>query len=1012
MLQAMRIAAGYVEEAQLSLVPQIIRRRRQRRQRSRPGPRLFGGIAFVAMLLGGLVVGVAGIAWFGVATYTDITRVIPENPQAMQFVGASDQPTELLDREGRHILYSVTNPGSETMNWVGLGELPPHVWQATVAIQDANFFNRPAFVVPDLVSALYDTFVFGKLNVNDPILLYLARHILVPLNEMPLDHPDRIHTDAILIMELRRRFTRDELLSWFLNGALYGNGAYGIETAARLYLNKSAAELTLTESALLAGIPGNPSVNPFDQPDGAFNRQEVVLDAMVAHELIVPDVADRARVRLNVARALAPSDVVAPHFALAARRQAEAVLNEAGYDGARLVAGGGLKITTALDLDLQYQTECALRTQVTRLGGVDPSFIYSTAIGETCQSASLLPALPFDQIGVPQNVNNGAAVVMRPDTGEILAYVGSVDYWDVPNGGPLDSVELSYEPGSMIRPYVYLTALAQGYTTSTMVLDVQQEFPQSTGIVYESVNQSGAYRGPISLREALVLDLTPPAVQVMNWVGVNDVIRTAHSMGLNSLQQDASGYEISLAAEGGDTTLADLTYSFGVLANNGQMVGMPVSVTQERPGYRTLDPVMILQIEDGDGNLLWQYTPRVRDTLAPELAYLLNNMMGDRELRAQLLGADNPLEIGRPSAVHAGLSSDRQDSWTVGYTPDFTVGVWMGNANRLPTQLQDAFSGPAPVWNAVMKYAHARDSLPVADWTRPAMIVEQPVCEISGLLPTEYCPAKIEVFAQGTQPVQVDNYYQMVEVNSSNGRRATAATPRNLVGQRVYFNYPEAAREWADSQGIRSAPVEYDTIAPPPFGPVAILEPEPLAYVSNVVEVRGNATLPGFEYFQLTYGAGLNPTNWTQIGERIYTPSRGGVLGVWDTSALDGLYSLRLTVVTGDQEVQESVIQVTLDNTPPEVQISIPEDGTEVIVTGTNPVMDVAVTYRDNVGVTEVIYYLDGEPLVSAIEPPFGASIVLQSLGQHSLWAEAFDAAGNSALSERIAFTVRRGSGQ
>jgi len=195
---------------------------------------------------------------------------------------------------------------------------------------------------------------------------------------------------------------------------------------------------------------------------------------------------------------------------------------------------------------------------------------------------------------------------------------------------------------------------------------------------------------------------------------------------------------------------------------------------------------------------------------------------------------------------------------------------------------------------------------------------------------------------------------------------------------------------------------------PPILGPVAILEPDPLAYVRGTVDVRGNATLPDFEYYQLAYGAGLNPTDWTQIGERVYVPARGALLGRWNAAGLEGLYSLRLTVVAADQAVQESIIQVTVDNTPPQVSVTAPENGAEIRVSGLNPVLELAVTYSDNVGVTQVVYYFDGEPVVTAGEAPFAATMVLEALGTHSLWAEAFDAAGNSALSERVTFTVRR----
>jgi len=994
----------------LSSVSQIIRRRQRRRRESRPGPALIGGIGGLAVFISVIAVSVGVATAAGVAGYFGAASVIPADPQAARPTAVgSGEPTLLLDRDARHILFRVTDPLNGEVPWVALADLPPYVGQAAVAIEDGDYFARPGFSVGGLADALFAA-VTGGQAPRDPILLYLIRHAVLPLSQMPADHPDRPLTEAVLLLELRRRFSREDLLAWYLNTAFYGNGAYGIEAAARVYLGKGAAELTLGEAALLAGIPASPSVNPFDQPQTAHRRQEVVLDAMVAYGFIGPEEADSAGAAIDVTRPVAPADVVAPHFALLARRQAESLLNEAGYDGARLMAGGGLRVTTSLDLDLQYQTECVLRTQVARLGGIDPTFVYTTAIGEPCTAADLLPALDRADVGVPHLLSNGAVVVLRPETGEVLAYVGSVDYWNTEIGGAVDSAAADYPPGSLIRPYIYLTAFSQGYPPSTMTLDVLQTFQQGTAGDYAAISPDGSYRGPVSLREAAVIDAAPPAAQVMNWVGVAEVIRTAHRMGLNSLQSGVAAYDLSLSARGGDVTLADLTFSFGVFANGGRMIGVPVPRASERPGFRALDPVAVLRIEDAAGNTLWEYQPAARDTLDPALAYLVNHVLGDRELRVRTFGANNVFDVGRPAAIYAGGDADGTSQWAVGYTPQLVVGVWLGNTNRTPTTRLTAQNGPVPVWNAVLRYALQRDGLPVADWTRPPSIVEGQVCAVSGLLPNGICPVVTEVFYEGTQPIQQDTYYVRVEVNRENGRRATASTPPDLVEQRVYFRYPPEAQAWAAAQGIPSEPQEFDTIAPAAvFGPVAILSPAPLSYVGGTVEVRGNASLPRFQYYQLAYGQGLNPAAWLQIGQPVFTPARGALLGTWDTTGLNGLYSLRLQAVTADQTIEESVIQVTVDNTPPEVAISAPEEGFEVRVTAPNPLLDAAVTYRDNVGVTQVVYLLDGQPLVTVTTAPFVATIPLTTLGEHVLIAEASDAAGNTAASPPVTFTVRRG---
>lgn len=994
----------------MSSVPQIIRRRRSRR-RAGSAPVLVGGLGVMAVLLVGLLVILGSALAVGAVGYFGVAAVIPTAPQAVVAMGAGSPPTLLLDREGRLILHTVASPTDGDTPWINLADVPEYVWQAALAVTDGAFFDRPGFSPQALIGGLSDALVLGEMSLNDPVLLYLARNVLVPLHDMPLSHPDRLLTDTILMLEMRRRFTREDLLAWYLNTALYGNGAYGIEAAARLYLGKSAAALSLAEAALLAGVPASPAVNPFDQPDAAHRRQLDVLDTMGAYGLVEAEQAQTARVRLSVTRPIAPTDVVAPHYALVARRQAEMVLDEAGFDGPRLVAGGGLRITTALDLDLQYQAECALRTQVTRLSGVDPSFVYATSIGDPCRAAELLPDLASQDVGVPHDVDNGAVVIVRPDTGEVVAYVGSMDYWNESIRGYVDSARQGYQPAAILRPYIYLTALAQGYTSARMTYDVPQEFEQAAGVMYAPANPAGVYRGPISLREALVLNSTTVAAQVMNWVSVPDVIQTAHLMGLNTLLDGSASYDLTLVEQGGDVRLSDLTFSFGVLANGGHMIGARVPHQDEQPGFRALDPVTVLRIEDAEGSLLWAYDPQTRDTLAPELAYLMNDMLSDHELRTEIYGSGSVYDIGRPAAVQAGGSSDGRDLWAVGYTPQYTVGVWMGNHDGAPTSRLVGENGPAAIWHALIRYAHSRDDLPVLDWQRPPGIIELPVCDISGLLPSEHCPTVNEVFAAGTQPVQQDFYWQVVAVNRQTGRRATASTPRDLVEQRRFFIYPEETSAWAAVQGIEGPPTAYDSVGQPSVvGPVAILAPEALDYVRGMVNVNGNATLPGFEYYELRFGQGLNPTNWLLIGERSNNPVRGDLLGRWDTTGLEGLYSLQLTVVLTDQTVEEVVIPVTVDNTPPEVAIASPEPGQELFVSGDNPVLEVGVTYDDNVGVTEVVFYLDGEAATTVIEPPFVGPVVITSLGEHSVWAEAFDAAGNNTLSERVSFMVRRGT--
>ncbi|MBC7225368.1 MAG: penicillin-binding protein, partial [Anaerolineae bacterium] len=398
------------------------------------------------------------------------------------------------------------------------------------------------------------------------------------------------------------------------------------------------------------------------------------------------------------------------------------------------------------------------------------------------------------------------------------------------------------QPGSSFKPFTYLTAFAQGYTPATMVMDVRTSFPNPPGLPYTPENYDRRYHGPLRLRQALACSYNIPAVWLLSKVGVMNTVHTAHRMGINTLNEDY--YGLSLTLGGGEVTLLDMTYAFSVLANGGVMIGEPVPPERQRPGYRQLDPVAILRVEDRNGNVLKEYvTPSTQEVVSPQLAYLMNDILSDNASRIPAFGVNNKLHLeDRPVAAKTGTTNDWRDAWTIGYTPQYAVGVWVGNANNEPMNHVPGSYGAAPIWQRIMQELHK--GLPVEPFVRPPGIEEKVVCAISGLLPTENCPNTVkEIFIQGTAPTAHCNVHQKFPVNRETGRLATVYTPPELVEERVYEIYPPEAADWVRENNIPQPPTLYDDAYGP--GPVdenvGIIEPKPYQYISGGVVVRGNA---------------------------------------------------------------------------------------------------------------------------------------------------------------------------
>jgi membrane carboxypeptidase/penicillin-binding protein PbpC len=450
-----------------------------------------------------------------------------------------------------------------------------------------------------------------------------------------------------------------------------------------------------------------------------------------------------------------------------------------------------------------------------------------------------------------------------------------------------------------------------------------------------------------------------------------------------------------------DFNISPLTMAeaYGIFANNGTLAGQTI-------GNSSLRSSAVLEVSSVDHSIWADWTAtQTRLLLSPQLDYIMNQVLSDETARWPSLGHPNPLEIGRPAGAKLATTLDLSGAWTVGYTPQRVAVVWMGTGSGQSASTASGSKLPilsADLWHALMQYAVR--NLPSASWDMPSGIVSAAVCDPSGMLPTQACPNVVnEIFLEGRQPVQTDTLFQTFQVNTETGLLATVFTPSELVEKRNYMVVPAEVRLWAKNAGIAAPPTAYDTFQEPAVQPdVHISSPEMFADGRAKLEIRGSAAGTNFDSYRLEYGQGLYPSGWVQIGKDSHTPVTEGLLGEWDTTGLNGLYSLRLLVVRNDQRIDQAVVQLTLDNTPPQVAITYPQAG-QTISAAQEPQVALQAQASDPF-LTKVDFYIDDVLVGESSVAPFGV-VWTAKTGRHTLKVVANDQAGNTT--ETVAnFTV------
>lgn len=646
--------------------------------------------------------------------------------------------TKILDRNGS-VLYDIYADQKRTP--VKIDVIPQDLKEATVAIEDKNFYKHEGFDPWGMLRGVSRIFTRGYAQGGSTLTQQLVKNVLLT----PERSIFRKVREFILAIQIERRYSKDEILQMYLNEAPYGGTAWGVEAASETYFGKSVSDLDLIESAILAGLPQRPSYySPYSAyPEAYKERTEQVLRRMREDNYISEDDEEKAIEDLDEIKFQEKgANFKAPHFV----QYVQSILED--RYGQRIVEQGGLKVTTTLDIDLQEKAQNIVKDEIEKVKNL--------------------------------KISNGAAVVLNPQTGEILAMVGSRGFNDPDIDGQVNVTLSLRQPGSAIKPITYVTAFKKSYTPATLLMDTPTEFPGGEGQPpYKPVNYDGKFRGPIQVRYALANSVNIPAVKMLAMVGIKDTLQTAYDLGINSLeptQSTLSKVGLSLTLGGGEVRLLELTGAYSAFMN---------------AGYK-IEPTSILKVEDSDGKVLEEVKPdKGRRILTPEQAYLIADILSDNDARSSVFGTNSLLNIpGRQVAVKTGTTNLKKDNWTIGGNSQGVVGVWVGNNdNSEMLEVASGITGASPIWRKII--LEVLNGKPNITFEVPGGIVTAAVDTVSGYAAHDGYPSRIERFIVGTEPI-ADPVHVKLKVCKSDGKLATPSDISNgNYDEKEYFVFKE-----------------------------------------------------------------------------------------------------------------------------------------------------------------------------------------------------------------------------
>jgi penicillin-binding protein 1C len=672
----------------------------------------FFATSLLIVLIGGLFLTGALFAWYA--------KDLPSPTRVRRSDGLS---TIIYDRNSEPI-YDIFRDQNRIP--VEFNEIPQILKDATVSIEDKDFYKHEGFSFKGIIRSFLNIILYHRIEGGGSTLTQqLVKNVLLT-NEQTL--PRKIK-EFMLAVQIERKYTKDEILQMYLNEAPYGSTTYGIEAAAQYYFNKKAKDLSPMESIVLAGFPQSPSrYSPFTGDANAYQwRATQVLrrlreDGKISREQEEQFNKDLFTMQFPGGK----GKFKAPHFVNYVKEELVKLFDQ------KTVEEGGLRVTTTLDLKLQEKVEQIVKEEVDKIKNL--------------------------------KVGNGAALVLNPNSGEILVMVGSKDYNASDSAGAKFNVVTQglRQPGSALKPITYAQAFKEGYTPTSIIMDVETKFPGGgTEKEYAPKNYDLKWHGPTQIRYALGNSFNMPAVKTVALVGVSDMLSLAYDMGLSTLEptkENMSRFGLAVTLGGGEVRLIELTEAYGVFATGG--------IKQ--------DAVSILKVTDSKGHTLYEYKGTAgKRVLSEEISYLITNILSDNKARVIEFGENSYLNMGgKPIFVKTGTTDDKRDNWTFGGSRSRVVGVWVGNNDNsaMNPSLASGLTGAAPIWNRIIKEA-IKDA-PAEPFKRPDNVIEMDIDAFGGGLPRPEFPTRKEIFIKGTEPTSISSIYKKIKISKANGKIA------------------------------------------------------------------------------------------------------------------------------------------------------------------------------------------------------------------------------------------------
>ena len=660
-------------------------------------------------------------------------------PTPAKVVRRDGYSSKVYDRNGK-ALYDIYSDAKREP--VAAADIPDYLKKATVAVEDKSFYTHKGIDFLTPLRIIKNVFYFKKVTGGSTLTQQLTRNVLLT-TERSLTRKIK---ELILSIQIDAKYSKDEILLMYLNEAPYGGASWGVGPAAQQYFGKLVKDLNLAECAILAGMPQLPSVySPYSKtPTAYINRTKHVLDRMVEDGYISKDLAAETMEQVKSYKfSDKNSTTKAPHFVFWIK---DLLAEKYGED---VVEGGGLKITTTLDLDMQEEAE--------------------KIVSEEIDKAEKL------------EISNGAALILDPANGQVLSMVGSRGYFSDKTDGNFNmTTQALRQPGSAIKPITYLAGLKKGVTAATMIMDTPVTFQIAGQKDYSPHNYNGKFNGPISFRNALGNSINTTAVKILATVGVENMLKLSYDMGLSTLEptkENLSKFGFAVTLGGAEVKMIDLASAYTAFANGGT----------------SMKPIGILKVEDRNGRVLEEYkVPDGKKVMTPQEAFIISDILSDNSARELTSGPVNGLHIyNDKGAVKTGTTNDKKDNWAIGWTPNLLSVVWVGNNNNKEMgKIASGVSGATPIWKRIMV-----TSLPKRDkveFSVPSGIVSLDVDKVSGYLAHDNFPAKKEYFIDGTQSSVSDPIHVNLKVCKG---VSGLATPEDVFSNnfdlKEFFNFKE-----------------------------------------------------------------------------------------------------------------------------------------------------------------------------------------------------------------------------